>query len=125
MEERRSHVLVVTYPAQGYINPLLQFAKLLAAKGIKTTFAITRYTIQAEHVPWDIDVARTFGISTAVFLKNSSAVCSLYWHIHCNGIRLPLAPEALPLTMPGLPPINCTDLPSFLTDPESQSVYLA
>ncbi|KAL3512934.1 hypothetical protein ACH5RR_025651 [Cinchona calisaya] len=40
----RGHVVVVTYPAQGHINPLLQFAKCLASKGLKATFATTLYT---------------------------------------------------------------------------------
>lgn len=35
---------MLTYPAQGHINPLLQFAKRLAFKGLKTTFATTHYT---------------------------------------------------------------------------------
>ncbi|XP_076903617.1 UDP-glycosyltransferase 74B1-like [Bidens hawaiensis] len=39
------HVLVVPYPSQGHINPLLQFAKRLASKGLKATIATTRYTI--------------------------------------------------------------------------------
>ncbi|XP_077225505.1 UDP-glycosyltransferase 74F2-like [Tasmannia lanceolata] len=46
MEEKREkapHVLVVPYPAQGHINPLLQFAKRLASKGIKVTLANTIY----------------------------------------------------------------------------------
>ena len=45
MEKQRSgHVVVLTYPAQGHINPLLQFTKLLASKGVKATFATTHYT---------------------------------------------------------------------------------
>ncbi|XP_077225132.1 UDP-glycosyltransferase 74F2-like [Tasmannia lanceolata] len=46
MEEKRDralHVLLVPYPAQGHINPLLQFAKRLASKGIKVTLANTIY----------------------------------------------------------------------------------
>ncbi|CAI9117535.1 OLC1v1018935C1 [Oldenlandia corymbosa var. corymbosa] len=33
------HFLVVTFPAQGHINPTLQFSKLLAKSGVKVTFA--------------------------------------------------------------------------------------
>jgi len=43
-KQQRGHVIVLTYPAQGHINPLLQFAKRLAFKGLKTTFATTHYT---------------------------------------------------------------------------------
>lgn len=44
MENSRGHVVVLTYPAQGHINPLLQFAKCLASKKVKSTFATTPYT---------------------------------------------------------------------------------
>ncbi|CAK9177315.1 unnamed protein product [Ilex paraguariensis] len=47
--EKRGHVLVLTYPAQGHINPLLQFAKRLASKGLKATFATTHYTVNSIH----------------------------------------------------------------------------
>ena len=40
-------MIVVTYPAQGHINPLLQFAKRLASKGLKTTLATTHYTLKS------------------------------------------------------------------------------
>ncbi|KAK2651133.1 hypothetical protein Ddye_018622 [Dipteronia dyeriana] len=37
------HVLVLPYPAQGHINPMLQFAKRLVSKGIKATLVTTIY----------------------------------------------------------------------------------
>ncbi|XWS09459.1 hypothetical protein CRYUN_Cryun40dG0086400 [Craigia yunnanensis] len=37
------HVLVIPYPSQGHINPMLQFSKRLFSKGIKTTLAITLF----------------------------------------------------------------------------------
>ncbi|GMH19748.1 hypothetical protein Nepgr_021589 [Nepenthes gracilis] len=40
-EWRRAHVLGVPYPTQGHINPMIQFCKCLASRGIKVTFAIT------------------------------------------------------------------------------------
>ncbi|KAI3936082.1 hypothetical protein MKW92_032132 [Papaver armeniacum] len=36
-----NHVLVVPYPSQGHINPMLQFSKRLISKGLKITLAIT------------------------------------------------------------------------------------
>lgn len=38
-----AHVLVLPYPAQGHINPMLQFCKRLVSKGVKATLANTRY----------------------------------------------------------------------------------
>ncbi|KAL9246463.1 hypothetical protein vseg_019994 [Gypsophila vaccaria] len=43
----RPHVVVVPYPSQGHINPLLQFAKRLASKGVKATLATTKYTFSS------------------------------------------------------------------------------
>ncbi|GAB2280407.1 hypothetical protein Dimus_015040 [Dionaea muscipula] len=45
------HVVVVPYPSQGHINPLLQFAKRLASKGVKATLATTRKTVASIHAP--------------------------------------------------------------------------
>ncbi|CAK9147457.1 unnamed protein product [Ilex paraguariensis] len=33
----RTHVLVVPFPVQGHINPMLQFSKRLASKGLRVT----------------------------------------------------------------------------------------
>lgn len=44
MEEKKGpHVLVLPYPAQGHINPMLQFSKRLVSRGIKITLANTVY----------------------------------------------------------------------------------
>ncbi|KAJ9176704.1 hypothetical protein P3X46_011987 [Hevea brasiliensis] len=37
----KAHVLVLPYPAQGHINPMLQFSKRLVSKGVKATLANT------------------------------------------------------------------------------------
>ncbi|KAL2463390.1 UDP-glycosyltransferase 75D1 [Forsythia ovata] len=39
----RPHVLLVTFPAQGHINPSLTFAKTLVRNGIEVTFATSLY----------------------------------------------------------------------------------
>ncbi|MCL7049643.1 hypothetical protein MKW94_005989 [Papaver nudicaule] len=43
MESKKSnlHVLLVSFPAQGHINPLLRLAKCLASKGFLVTFSTT------------------------------------------------------------------------------------
>ncbi|KAL4271459.1 hypothetical protein GQ457_13G027660 [Hibiscus cannabinus] len=46
MEEKAKnsvHVLVIPYPSQGHINPMLQFSKRLSSKGLKPTFATTNF----------------------------------------------------------------------------------
>ncbi|WCJ21711.1 UDP-glycosyltransferase 74B1 [Euphorbia peplus] len=47
----KGHVIVVPYPSQGHINPLLQFAKRLVSKGVKATLATTHYTLTSIRVP--------------------------------------------------------------------------
>ncbi|XP_003632087.1 mogroside IE synthase [Vitis vinifera] len=56
-----THVLVIPYPVQGHINPMLQFSKRLASKGLKVTLITTTPTnkskqpqsssINMEHIP--------------------------------------------------------------------------
>ena len=39
--EKEIHILVIPYPIQGHINPILQFSKRLALKGPRVTFVTT------------------------------------------------------------------------------------
>lgn len=185
--QKRGHVIVLTYPAQGHINPLLQFAKRLASKGVKATLATTHYTLKSIYsttvgiepisdgydesgfsqspsvqayldsfrtvgsrtlselvlkfsssgspvkcivydslLPWALDVAKKFNIYGAVFFTNSASVCSMYWHITHGHLNFPVTQESgAPLLMPGLPPLDLPDLPSFLSQPAPHSPYLA
>ncbi|XP_010908661.1 UDP-glycosyltransferase 74F2 [Elaeis guineensis] len=45
----KAHVLVLPYPRQGHINPMLQFAKLLSHRGLKTTLVLTVATTKSMH----------------------------------------------------------------------------
>ncbi|XP_057799229.1 UDP-glycosyltransferase 74E1-like [Salvia miltiorrhiza] len=39
--EKTAHCVILPYPIQGHINPMIQFSKRLAHKGIAVTFAVT------------------------------------------------------------------------------------
>ena len=180
------HVVVVPYPSQGHINPLLQFAKRLASKGVKATLATTLYTvnfIRAPNIrvepisdgfddggfaqagnedlyltafktngsrtlsqliskyqnsthpincvlydsflPWALDVAREHAIHGAAFFTNSATVCAIFCRIRHGLVTLPVKPEDTPLLLPGLPPLNFPDVPTFVKFPESYPAYLA
>ncbi|KAI3827212.1 hypothetical protein L1987_01284 [Smallanthus sonchifolius] len=41
------HVLLFPFPAQGHINPLVQFGKRLLSKGVKTTLVTTIYILNS------------------------------------------------------------------------------
>ena len=40
------HAVVVPYPAQGHVNPLMNFAELLAMRGVFITFVTTEWIDQ-------------------------------------------------------------------------------
>ncbi|KAL8209344.1 hypothetical protein R6Q57_006076 [Mikania cordata] len=42
------YVLVIPFPAQGHINPLIQFAKRLISKGVKTTLITTIFYLNSQ-----------------------------------------------------------------------------
>ncbi|XP_031386056.1 7-deoxyloganetin glucosyltransferase-like isoform X3 [Punica granatum] len=43
MESEKPHAVLVPYPAQGHVNPLMQLAKLLHSRGFHITFVYTEY----------------------------------------------------------------------------------
>ncbi|KAG8642057.1 mogroside IE synthase-like isoform X2 [Manihot esculenta] len=45
-----AHALAFPYPAQGHINPILQFCKRLVSKGVKATLVTTRFLSKSIHV---------------------------------------------------------------------------
>ncbi|PPR86519.1 hypothetical protein GOBAR_AA34172 [Gossypium barbadense] len=150
----KGHVILLPYPSQGHINPLLQFAKRLASKGVKATLATTHYTVnsicaahigvepvsdgfdeggfsQAGNVDFYLKSFKEEGSRSLSQLiqkfKDSSTllpVC-IFSRIHHGRLALPLTPESKPLMLPGLPPLNFRDLPTFLRFPDSYPAYLA
>ncbi|XP_055819925.1 UDP-glycosyltransferase 74G1-like [Solanum dulcamara] len=42
MATHKAHCLILAYPLQGHINPMLQFSKRLQSKGVKITIALTK-----------------------------------------------------------------------------------
>ncbi|KAL5990790.1 hypothetical protein ACLOJK_011694 [Asimina triloba] len=47
----RAHAVLLPYPSQGHVNPMLQLAKRLASKGVKVTLATTHYTVRSISAP--------------------------------------------------------------------------
>nr|XP_043638297.1 UDP-glycosyltransferase 74G1-like [Erigeron canadensis] len=169
---KEPHVLVISYPAQGHVNPLLQFCKRLVSKGIKTTFATTFSFSKSVHIdhntlitfetfsdgfddngpdqfvppdvyfpklrevgpkslcdlvqkldgldaliydgflPWALDVAKRFEIVRAVFFTQTCAVNSIYYNVNRKLLELPLSNSVV--SVPGLPPLEKWETPSFV-----------
>ncbi|TVU45601.1 hypothetical protein EJB05_05091, partial [Eragrostis curvula] len=57
-ETTMGHVLVVPFPGQGHVNPMLHFAKALASNGVHTTFVTTCFIARTADVDaWPATVA--------------------------------------------------------------------
>ncbi|KAK7247283.1 hypothetical protein RIF29_42164 [Crotalaria pallida] len=51
MEEGKSkHVLMIPYPSQGHINPMLNFSKRLSTKGVRVTMVTTIFISKSMHI---------------------------------------------------------------------------
>ncbi|KAL9457162.1 hypothetical protein AB3S75_006243 [Citrus x aurantiifolia] len=175
-----AHCLVLTYPGQGHINPLLQFSRRLQHKGIKVTLVTTHFFYKSLHrdssssssIPleaisdgydeggyaqaesieaylerfwqigpqtltelvekmngsdspvdcivydsiliWALDVAKKFGLLGAPFLTQSCAVDYIYYHVKKGSLELPLTGNEI--LLPGMPPLEPQDMPSFIHD---------
>ncbi|KAJ6418993.1 hypothetical protein OIU84_029155 [Salix udensis] len=76
-----SHVLVIPYPAQGHINPMIQFSKRLASKGLRVTAVIFSSQALLEHtqlgsvevVTIDFHIYEAAKISVDDYLKQFQA----------------------------------------------------
>ncbi|KAK2977639.1 hypothetical protein RJ640_012476, partial [Escallonia rubra] len=44
----KTHVLVFPFQAQGHMNPMIQFSKRLASKGLKVTLVVTKKSLQSQ-----------------------------------------------------------------------------
>ncbi|XP_057985138.1 UDP-glycosyltransferase 74G1-like [Hevea brasiliensis] len=48
----KPHCIVVSFPAQGHVNPMLEFSKRLQHKGVKVSLVITRFFAKTiTHIP--------------------------------------------------------------------------
>jgi len=81
------HVLVLPYPAQGHINPLLQFAKRLASKGVKATVATTHYTANSIAAPNITVEPISDGFDRAGFAEANNDVQLFLSSFRTNGSR--------------------------------------
>ncbi|NP_001312643.1 UDP-glycosyltransferase 74G1-like [Nicotiana tabacum] len=185
MTTQKAHCLILPYPAQGHINPMLQFSKRLQSKGVKITIAATKsflktmqelstsvsveaisdgyddggreqagtfvaYITRFKEVgsdtlsqligkltncgcpvscivydpflPWAVEVGNNFGVATAAFFTQSCAVDNIYYHVHKGVLKLPPTDVDKEISIPGLLTIEASDVPSFVSNPESSRI---
>ncbi|XP_059434663.1 UDP-glycosyltransferase 74F2-like [Corylus avellana] len=65
-------------------------------------------------LPWALDVAKKFGLIGAVFFTMSCAVDNILYQVHKGALKLPLSESEI--LLPGLPPLEREDMPSFISD---------
>ncbi|KAG9446935.1 hypothetical protein H6P81_013063 [Aristolochia fimbriata] len=65
-------------------------------------------------LPWARDLAKDLGLLGATFFTQSCAVDAIYYNVHLGKMGLPLDAEFVDSV--GLPPLDESDLPSFVTD---------
>nr|CAD1823127.1 unnamed protein product [Ananas comosus var. bracteatus] len=138
------HVLLIAFPGQGHVNPVLRLARRLAAKGLLVTFTSTsdigarllssssdvsplpnfRFDFLSDQPSGPLaaldDLMRHLASagppSLAALLRRqtSCAVFSAYYHYHHRLAVFPLSDSDPPVSLPGLPPLSAADVPSFL-----------
>ncbi|XP_016441647.1 UDP-glycosyltransferase 74G1-like isoform X2 [Nicotiana tabacum] len=185
MTTHKAHCLILPYPAQGHINPMLQFSKRLQSKSVKITIAttksflktmqelstlvsieaisdgyddggheqagsfvtyITRFKevgsdtlshlietlttrgcpvnciIYDPFLPWAVEVAKKYGLACAAFFTQSCAVDNIYYYVHKGVIKLPPTEVDEQVLVPGLLTIEKSDVPTFVSNPESAKI---
>uniref|UniRef100_R7WBE4 Putative UDP-glucosyltransferase n=1 Tax=Aegilops tauschii TaxID=37682 RepID=R7WBE4_AEGTA len=105
------HVLLLPYPSQGHINPILQFGKRLASHaGVRCTLAVTRYLLGQGRDPCP-------GAAPAVNVA--------YAHAGAGRLTVPVLAGTVPPELPGLPAgLGPDDVPSFLAKLDECPAYL-
>ncbi|XP_057787360.1 UDP-glycosyltransferase 74F2-like [Salvia miltiorrhiza] len=65
-------------------------------------------------LPWALEVAQKYGIKGAAFFTQACAVNYVYYYAHQGLLKLPVTAASTPVELPGLPPLDLPDLPSFI-----------
>lgn len=64
-------------------------------------------------IPWCLDVAKKMGLVGVAFFTQSCAVTKIFHHLYEGHIELPFAENEV-ICLPGLPPLEPSDMPSFM-----------
>ena len=68
-------------------------------------------------MPWGLVVAKSKGLCGAVFFTQTSSVNVIYYSVFKGLLKVPISEKEI-VQLPGLPPLEVSDLPSFVVDPE-------
>ncbi|KAL2517455.1 UDP-glycosyltransferase 74E2 [Abeliophyllum distichum] len=114
--EYKAHYLILPFPIQSHINPVLQFPKTQTLEELiqrlKSSCCPVDCIIYDPFLPWGLDLAKKLGLLGAAFFTQSCAVDHIYYHAYKGDFKLPLSESEI--LIPGLPPLKPSDMPSFL-----------
>ncbi|KAL1544842.1 UDP-glycosyltransferase 74F2-like [Salvia divinorum] len=65
-------------------------------------------------LPWALEVAKKYDIKGAAFFTQACVVNYVYYYAHHGLLELPVTAASTPVELPGLPPLDLPDLPSFI-----------
>ncbi|CAN0841572.1 Mogroside IE synthase [Linum grandiflorum] len=68
------------------------------------------------HLPWCLEVSKSFGLTGVAFLTQACAVDVIFYHVQQGLLKPPVTKEKETVSIPGLPPLEPADLPSFVHD---------
>lgn len=78
-----------------------------------------KFIIYDSILPWVLDVAKSWGIEGGPFFTQSCAVTVLYYHtLQGSALKIPME-EKSPVSLPSLPQLEFSDLPSLVHGPGS------
>ncbi|XP_065875350.1 UDP-glycosyltransferase 74G1-like [Euphorbia lathyris] len=72
-------------------------------------------------LPWALDVAKQFGVLGVVFLTQSCAVNNIYYHVQRGVLSMPISGSTV--SLPGLPILKVSEIPSFVSDYEAYPAW--
>ncbi|KAK9928411.1 hypothetical protein M0R45_025548 [Rubus argutus] len=91
-----------------------------------TQYPELKFLVYHSGMPWALDIARQHGIDGAPFFTTSSPVIAICEHYLQGVLKIPSQNDrsTTTLSLPSMPPLAFTDLPSFLRDFDSFPAYL-
>ncbi|KAK6772915.1 hypothetical protein RDI58_028153 [Solanum bulbocastanum] len=119
MEEKtnKSHILVLPIPGQGHINPMVQFSKRLASKGVKKVTLVTIYSI-SKNMPKEYGLINIESIphddESPPQNIDKMLECAMYYHMDPETTKISF--DGSYVSLPRLPLLAKEDLPSFIYD---------
>ncbi|KAG8369397.1 hypothetical protein BUALT_Bualt14G0006900 [Buddleja alternifolia] len=99
------------------------YLKRMEIAGTKTLEELIKTYQKSDHpidcivydafLPWVLEVAKKYDIKGACFFTQACSVNYVYYYVHHGLLTLPVSTPP-PVEIPGLPPLDLSDMPSFI-----------